>query len=58
MELRYVTRTSQTGLEKVLQYRKQVEVSDYSSVNTMTGDYVKKKEWTDWKDVPTVKESV
>ena len=50
-ELRYLVRKGLDGLEKVLQYRTQIEVSDYS-----TEKQIKKKEWAEWRDVPTVKD--
>jgi hypothetical protein len=51
-ELRYLVRNGWDGPEKVLQYRTQIEVADYS-----TEKHLKKKEWTDWRDVPTVKDT-
>ncbi len=56
-ELRYLVRPGWDGPEQVLQYRTQIEVSDYSATNPRTGDYIKKHEWTDWQDVPTVDET-
>ena len=56
-ELRYLVRPGWDGPEKVLQYRTQIEVSDYSATNPRTGDFIKKREWTDWQDVPTVDET-
>ena len=54
-ELRYLVRTSWDGPEKVLQYRTQFEVTDYSTT-TDKGSFTKKREWTEWKDVPVVKD--
>jgi hypothetical protein len=48
MELRYLTRDN----ERVLQYRTQIQVPDYS-----TEKHVPKMVWTEWKDVPTVVET-
>jgi hypothetical protein len=56
-ELRYIVRPSWDGPEKVLQYRTQIEVSDYSAVNPRTSDYIRKLEWTEWRDVPVVDET-
>ena len=56
-ELRYLVRPGWDGPEKVLQYRAQHEVSDYSAINPRTGDYVKKLEWAEWRDVPIVDET-
>ena len=55
-ELRYLVRNGWDGPEKVLQYRTQVEVADYSAKNPITGGFTSKKEWTEWQDVPTVKD--
>jgi hypothetical protein len=54
-ELRYLVRTSWDGSEKVLQYRTQLEVTDYSTT-TLNGSFTKKREWTEWQDVPTVED--
>jgi hypothetical protein len=54
-ELRYFVRNGWDGPEKVLQYRTQIEVTDYSGT-TDKGSFTKKREWTEWEDVPTVKE--
>jgi hypothetical protein len=54
-ELRYFVRSGWDGPEKVLQYRTQLEVTDYSS-KTDDGRYLSVKKWTDWLDVPTVKD--
>ena len=55
-ELRYLVRNSLDGSEKVLQYRTQFEVTDYSTT-TIQGSFTKKREWTEWQDVPTVNET-
>jgi hypothetical protein len=55
-ELRYLVRKASDGFEKVLQYRTQFEVTDYSTT-TIQGSFTKKREWTDWQDVPTVNET-
>lgn len=55
-ELRYLVRNGWDGPEQVLQYRTQIEVSDYSGT-TQNGSFTKKNEWTEWRDVPTVDES-
>jgi hypothetical protein len=54
-ELRYLVRNSWGDPEKVLQYRTQREVTDYSTT-TINGSFTKKREWTDWQDVPTVED--
>ena len=56
-ELRYLVRPGWDGPEQVLQYRTQIEVSDYSATNPRTGDFIKKREWTEWLDVPVVDET-
>jgi hypothetical protein len=55
-ELRYLVRKTSEGSEKVLQYRTQLEVTDYSGTNT-NGSFTKKREYTEWQDVPTVNET-
>ena len=55
-ELRYLVRKGLDGLEKVLQYRTQSEVTDYSTI-TLKGSFTTKKEWTEWQDVPTTDET-
>ena len=54
-ELRYLVRSGWDGPEKVLQYRTQLEVTDYSTTTT-NGSFTKKREWTEWQDVPIVKD--
>lgn len=55
-ELRYLVRPGYDGPEKVLQYRTQSEVTDYSTT-TIQGSFTKKREWTEWVNVPTVDET-
>jgi hypothetical protein len=55
-ELRYLVRSGWDGPEKVLQYRTQIEVTDYSTT-TVAGSFPKKREWTEWHDVPVVKDT-
>ena len=55
-ELRYLVRNGWDGPEKVLQYRTQSEVTDYSTT-TINGSFTKKREWTEWQDVQTVNET-
>lgn len=55
-ELRYLVRSGWDGPEKVLQYRTEIEVSDYSATNPRTGGFIKKREWTEWHDVPIVED--
>ena len=54
-ELRYFVRPGWDGPEQVLQYRTQLEVTDYSTT-TDKGSFTKKREWTEWQDVPTVED--
>jgi hypothetical protein len=56
-ELRYLIRNGWDGPEQVLQYRTEIEVTDYCTPNPITGDYTKKKKWTEWGEVPTVDET-
>jgi hypothetical protein len=54
-ELRYLVRPGWDGPEQVLQYRTQFEVTDYSTT-TLNGSFTKKREWTEWQDVPVVED--
>ena len=54
-ELRYLVRNGRSENEKVLQYRTELEVTEYSTT-TLNGSFTKNREWTEWQDVPTVKE--
>ena len=54
-ELRYLVRNGSSENDKVLQYRTQFEVTDYSTT-TLNGSFTKKREWTEWQDVPTVED--
>jgi hypothetical protein len=55
-ELRYLVRNGWGGPEQVLQYRTQLEVTDYSTT-TIQGSFTKKREWTEWQDVPIIDET-
>jgi len=55
-ELRYLVRYGWDGPEQVLQYRTEIEVTDYSTTTT-NGSFTKKREWTEWVNVPTVDET-
>jgi len=55
-ELRYLVRNGRSESDKVLQYRTQLEVTDYSTT-TLNGSFTKKLEYTEWQDVPTVDET-
>lgn len=52
-EMRWLVIEALSGPEKILQYRYEREITDYSIENPRTGSFVKKKELTDWIDVPT-----
>lgn len=52
-EMRWFVVEGYDGPEKLLQYRYEREITDYSIENPRTGSFVKKKELTDWIDVPT-----
>jgi hypothetical protein len=54
-ELRYFVRPGWDGPEQVLQYRTQIEVTDYSSPNE-NGQYMSVKKWNEWQDVPIVED--
>lgn len=55
-EMRWLVTPGRDGPEKILQYRYEREVTDYSIENPRTGSFVKRNELTDWITVPTVDE--
>ena len=55
-EMRWFVTPGWDGTEKILQYRYEREVTDYSIENPRTGSFVKRNELTDWITVPTVDE--
>ena len=55
-EMRWFVTLGWDGPEKILQYRHEREVTDYSLENPRTGSFVKRNELTDWITVPTVDE--
>ena len=52
-EMRWLVTPGWDGPEKILQYRYEREVTDYSIENPRTGSFVKRNELTDWITVPT-----
>ncbi len=52
-EMRWLVIEASSGPEKILQYRYEREITDYSIENPRTGSFVKRNELTDWIDVPT-----
>jgi hypothetical protein len=57
-EMRWlVTPNWDEGPEKILQYRYEREITDYSLQNPTTGSFITRKELTEWIDVPTVDEA-
>ena len=55
-ELRYLSRQEGEGSEKVLQYRQQIVVNDYNA-KTDDGTHILRREWTNWKPVPSIVEA-
>ena len=55
-EMRWLIRPGWDGPEKVLQYRHQIENSNYDMF-TSTGRPIKTIGWSNWTDVPTVDET-
>lgn len=41
---------------KILQYRNKQAVTDYSTMDPATGDFMRTTIWTDWREVPLFKE--
>jgi len=52
-EMRWFVIEAPSGPEKLLQYRFEREITDYSIENPRTGSFVKRNELTDWITVPT-----
>ena len=55
-EMRWFVTPGRDGPEKILQYRYEREVTDYSIENPRTGSFAKRNVLTDWITVPTVDE--
>jgi hypothetical protein len=55
-EMRWLVTPGWDGPEKILQYRYEREITDYSLQNPRTGSFVTRTELTEWIDVPTVDE--
>jgi hypothetical protein len=54
-ELRWLVRQGWDGPEKILQYRENKRQVNYSAIDE-NGDFLKVPTWSEWKDVPTVKD--
>jgi hypothetical protein len=52
-EMRWFVVEAPSYPEKILQYRFEREITDYSIENPRTGSFVKRNELTDWITVPT-----
>jgi hypothetical protein len=55
-EMRWLVTPGWDGPEKILQYRYEREITDYSLQNPRTGSFVTRTELTEWINVPTVDE--
>lgn len=55
-EMRWLVTPGRGGTEKILQYRLEREITDYSIENPRTGSFAKRNVLTDWITVPTVDE--
>ena len=51
-EMRWLVTLEQT--EKILQYRYETEITDYSTQNPRTGGFLKRPGWTEWQTVNEV----
>jgi len=56
-EMRWLVTPGWDGPEKILQYRYEREITDYSLQNPRTGSFVVRTELTEWITVPTVDEA-
>jgi hypothetical protein len=52
-EMRWLVVEAPSGSEKILQYRLDREITDYSIQNPRTGSFAKRNVLTDWITVPT-----
>jgi len=52
-EMRWFVIEAPSGPEKILQYRLEREITDYSIENPRTGSFAKRNQLTDWITVPT-----
>jgi len=52
-EMRWLVVEAPFGPEKILQYRLDREITDYSIQNPRTGSFAKRNVLTDWITVPT-----
>jgi hypothetical protein len=52
-EMRWIVVEGYDGPEKILQYRLDREITDYSIQNPRTGSFAKRNVLTDWITVPT-----
>ena len=55
-EMRWLVTPGWDGPEKILQYRYEREITDYSLQNPRTGSFITRTELTEWINVPTVDE--
>jgi hypothetical protein len=55
VELRWFIRQGWDGPEKVLQQRQQIDMNVYAG-NGPFPDTMKNMQWSEWKDIPTVKD--
>jgi hypothetical protein len=55
IELRWFIRNGWDGPESILQYRQKIDVNVYAGLGPFP-DSTKIMEWSEWKDVPEVKD--
>jgi hypothetical protein len=55
-EMRWLVTADWDGPEKILQYRYEREITDYSTTNPRTGSFLIRKELSEWINVETVDE--
>jgi hypothetical protein len=55
-EMRWLVTPGWDGPEKILQYRYEREITDYSITNPRTGSFLIRKELSEWINVETVDE--
>jgi len=55
-EMRWLITAGWDGPVKILQYRYETEITDYSTQNPRTGGFLKRAGYTEWQIVPEVDE--
>ena len=55
IEIRWLVRAGWDGPERILQFRQKIDMTVYAG-NGPFADSLKNMQWSEWKDVPVVKD--